>query len=89
SPTAFAAAKRTFEDDWPTYLAVHVTESLCRQAGALTERYALRGYDSLHLASFLELARQAGAADTDFSSFDDRLTRAARLAARVRRRLTT
>ena len=89
SPAAFAAARRTFEDDWPTYLAVHVTDSLCREAGALAERYALRGYDSLHLASFLELARQAGGADTGFSSFDDRLNRAARLAARARRRRQT
>ena len=89
SPTAFAAAKRTFEEDWPTYLVVHVSDSLCREAGTLAERYALRGYDSLHLASFLELARQAGGADPDFSSFDDRLSRAARLAARARRRRLT
>ena len=89
SPAAFAAAKRTFEDDWPTYLAVYVTDSLCREAGALAERYALRGYDGLHLASFLELARQARGGDTDFSSFDDRLTRAARLAARGLRRRQT
>ena len=42
------------------------------------------------LASFLELARQAGGTDTDFSSFDDQLSRAAGLAARARRcRLTT
>jgi len=90
SPTAFAAAKRTLEDDWPKYLVVQVSDSLCREAGALAERYALRGYDSLHLASFLELAHQAGEVDTAFSSFDDRLNRAARLAARARlRRLTT
>jgi predicted nucleic acid-binding protein len=88
NPTTFAAAKRKLEDDWPKYLVVHVSDSLCREAGALAERYALRGYDSLHLASFLELARQAGA-DTDFSSFDDRLTRAAHRAARERRRRLT
>jgi predicted nucleic acid-binding protein len=82
-PTAFAAAKRKFEDEWPKYLAVQVTEALCRDAGNLAERYALRGYDSVHLASFLEVARQAGAADTEFSSSDDRLNRAARRAARA------
>jgi predicted nucleic acid-binding protein len=82
-PAAFAAAKRTFEDDWPKYLAVQVTEALCREAGNLAERYALRGYDSVHLASFIEVARQAGIAGTEFSSFDDRLNGAARRASRA------
>jgi len=83
APAAFAAAKRKFEADWPKYLAVQVTETLCKDAGQLGERHALRGYDSVHLASFLEVARQAGAADTEFSSFDDRLNAAARNAARA------
>jgi len=86
APAAFAAAKRTFEADWSKYLAVHVTETLCKDAGQLGERYALRGYDSVHVASFLEVARQAGAADIEFSSFDDRLNAAARRAARALRR---
>jgi predicted nucleic acid-binding protein len=82
-PAAFGAAKRKFEDDWPKYLAVDVTEAVCRDAGNLAERYRLRGYDSVHLACFLEVARRAGATDTKFSSFDDRLNRAARTAARA------
>jgi predicted nucleic acid-binding protein len=81
-PVAFAGAKRKFEEDWPKYLAVQLTDALCREAGDLAERYALRGYDSVHLASFIEVARQAGIAETEFSSFDDRLNRAARRAAR-------
>lgn len=85
-PRLFAAAKGMFENDWPKYLAVQVTDSLCRDAGELAERYKLRGYDSMHLASFLALARQAGVTETEFSSFDDRLSRAARLAARALRR---
>jgi predicted nucleic acid-binding protein len=82
-PAAFAAAKRTFEADWPKYLAVQVTEAVCTDAGGLAERYALRGYDSVHLACFLEVARHAGAAGTEFSSFDDRLNAAARRASRA------
>jgi len=77
-PAAFALAKRTFEVDWPKYLTVEVTALLCREAGELAERYRLRGYDSVHLASFAEVARQAGARQTRFSSFDDGLNRAAR-----------
>ena len=75
---AFMLAKRTFEADWPKYFAIEVSASLCREAGELAERYRLRGYDSVHLASFAEVARQAGARETRFSSFDDRLNRAAR-----------
>ncbi|MBI4485205.1 MAG: type II toxin-antitoxin system VapC family toxin [Acidobacteria bacterium] len=77
-PAAFIVAKRAFEADWPRYFTVEVSASLCREAGKLAERYRLRGYDSVHLASFAEVARQAGARQTRFSSFDDRLNRAAR-----------
>jgi uncharacterized protein len=83
NPAAFAAAKRRLEADWPKYLAVQVTEAVCKDAGQLAERFALRGYDSVHLACFLEVAREAGAAETEFSSFDDRLTSAARRASRA------
>jgi len=85
-PAAFAAAKAMFEADWPRYVTVQLTDGLCRDAGNLAERYALRGCDSVHLVSFLEIAREAGPADTKFSSFDDRLNRAARLAVRDRGR---
>jgi predicted nucleic acid-binding protein len=83
APTAFETAKRKLEADWPKYLAVHVTEALCTAAGQLAERYALRGYDSVHLASYLDVARQAGAAETTFSSADGRLNAAAGRAVRA------
>jgi predicted nucleic acid-binding protein len=77
-PAAFAAAKRAFEAEWPKYLAIEVTSALCRRAGELAEHYRLRAYDSVHLAAFAEVAREAGVRETQFSSFDDRLNRAAR-----------
>ena len=80
--TAFTTAKRAFETDWPKYVAVEVSDSLCREAGEFAEQYRLRGYDSVHLASFAEVARQAGRRQTRFSSFDDGLNRAARLLVR-------
>ena len=83
SPAAHRIATRAFEDDWSRYLAVDVSAAICREAGNLAERYRLRGYDSVHLASYLEIARRAGAAETQFSSFDDRLNRAARTAAKA------
>jgi len=72
------SAKREFEEQWPTYLTLDATDSLCRAAGELAERYGLRGFDSIHLASFAEVARRARRDATQFSSFDDRLNQAAR-----------
>jgi predicted nucleic acid-binding protein len=63
-------------------LTLDVTEPVSREAGELAERYALRGFDALHLASFAEIARKAGPAKTRFSSFDDRLNKASRDVAR-------
>ena len=82
-PVAFAAAKKAFEAEWPKYFTVEVTSALCRQAGEFAERYRLRAYDSVHLAAFAEVAREAGVRDTRFSSFDDALNRAARLLGRT------
>lgn len=73
-----ASAKREFEDQWPTYLTLEASDALCRAAGEFAEKYSLRGFDSIHLASFAEVARRAGTDDTRFSSFDDRLNQAAR-----------
>jgi predicted nucleic acid-binding protein len=73
----WATAKREFEEQWPTYLTLEATDSLCRAAGGLAEIYSLRGFDSIHLASFAEVARRAGPHDTRFSSFDERLNQAA------------
>ena len=73
-----ASAKTQFEEQWPTYLTLEATDSLCRAAGELAEKYRLRGFDSIHLASFAEVARRAGTDDARFSSFDDRLNHAAR-----------
>ena len=83
---AFMTAKRALETEWPAYFVVEVTAALCRQAGDLAERYRLRAYDSVHLAAFAELAREAGVHATRFSSFDQSLTlAAASLARRLRR----
>jgi uncharacterized protein len=78
------AAKRDFEDQWPSFLKIDASNVLCRSAGELAERYALRGFDSIHLASFGEVAQRAGPHQTRFSSFDDRLNQAAK---KLKRRL--
>jgi uncharacterized protein len=82
APAKFSAAKRTFQAQWPAFLTLEVTAPVGLEAGEFAERYALRGFDALHLASFAEIARRAGPGDTRFSSFDDRLNKAARDVAR-------
>jgi predicted nucleic acid-binding protein len=73
-----AAAKRDFEAQWPALVTLDVTSGISRDAGEFAERYALRGFDALHLASFAEIARRAGPPDARFSSFDDSLNKVAR-----------
>jgi predicted nucleic acid-binding protein len=82
----FRSAKREFEDQWPSFVKLDATDSLCRTAGEFAERYRLRGFDSVHLASFAEVARRAGPRETGFSSFDDRLNEAAKKLARKLKR---
>ena len=77
------SARREFVGQWPTYLALDATDALCRTAGELAERYRLRGFDSIHLASFADVARRAGIDDTRFSSYDRRLNDAARRVTRA------
>jgi len=80
----YGTAKREFEQQWPSFLTLDATNALSRIAGEFAERYRLRGFDSVHLATFAEVARRAGPRETRFSSFDDRLNRAAQ---RLGRRL--
>jgi uncharacterized protein len=81
--SSFSSAKREFEGQWPTFLTLEATDTLSRRAGDFAERYRLRGFDSVHLASFAEVARRSGPRETRFSSFDDGLNRAARTLTRT------
>jgi predicted nucleic acid-binding protein len=83
SSTHFHVAKRSFETKWMDLLSIPVTPEICRDAGDLAERYQLRGFDSIHLASFAEMLRGLqGRDEVEFSSFDEHLNSAARRLAR-------
>jgi predicted nucleic acid-binding protein len=82
----FRLVKRDFDADWFGFAVVEPTMAVCRAAGELAERYGLRGFDSIHLASFLHLARD-DRSDVRFSSFDGRLNRAAASALRAAKRV--
>jgi predicted nucleic acid-binding protein len=69
-------AVRELDREWRTYNVVDLSDSLVHSAGALAERYALRGYDAVQLAAALEL--RAVGSPVEFCAFDARLNRAAR-----------
>jgi len=79
TPLGYQTIKSDFERDWASLFVPNLTDALIRSAADLSEKYGLRGYDAIHLASALELkAAVATAAPIIFSSADDRLCEAAR-----------
>ncbi len=83
---AHRRTKAALDADWPRVLALDVSSPLARSAGDLADRHKLRGFDALHLASYLTFAREFPDEDVRFSSADQALVRAARLARPGRRR---
>jgi uncharacterized protein len=75
---AYRQAKLAWDTDWSGLCRVPPTEALCREAGDMAERFGLRGFDSIQLASFAQLARGSGATGVEFRSFDQRLSAAAK-----------
>jgi predicted nucleic acid-binding protein len=73
---AHRRVRAALDADWERYVVVQVTEALCRRAGDLAERRALRGFDAVHLASYLALA-EGTTVEVTFSSSDRALNRAA------------
>jgi predicted nucleic acid-binding protein len=63
-------------EDWKRFLIVEVTDDLARQAGDIAERYGLRAYDALQLASALVLKNRVDASIV-FLAFDRGLVQAA------------
>lgn len=76
--SGYERTKANLDRDWPRFLAIELTEAVYRKAGDLAERHRLRGFDSLHLASYLSLHRPGVPRPITFSSFDESLNRAAR-----------
>src|SRR4030067_3314470 len=62
--------------DWESYFVIEVTDGLIRSAGDLAEKYLLRGFDSIHLASAINF-RSKLKSEVFFSSNDAKLNQAA------------
>lgn len=78
SPEQHASVRGAFLRDWDSFLKIRVLRRVYERAGELTEVHALRGFDAIHLASFLEVLDQADGDEVEFSAFDARLQAAAR-----------
>lgn len=74
---AYQQHRREFEADWRAVDAIMPDEPMLRRAGALTEQFRLRAYDSLHLAAAETVwSRIPAGADFRFAVFDKALTAA-------------
>lgn len=82
TPAEYRRSRTALDADWPRLLTLEVSEPLARLAGDLAEREKLRGFDALHLASYLTVAEEFRGEDVRFSAADKALTRAARRATR-------
>lgn len=72
-----ARVRAAFISDWESFLKVRVLRRVYESAGRLAEEHALRGFDALHLASFLEIWSRDPGEEIEFSAFDERLDAAA------------
>ena len=83
SAAQLATCRRSLDDDWPTFVAIEITYAIGRAAGDLADRHGLRGFDSVHLACYLDVVKASAPTLVTFSSFDERLSRAALAAKRA------
>lgn len=75
---AVQAVRTRLRADWPALALVEVSQTLVELAGDYADTFALRGYDSVQLASARTLQQAAGDAFC-FACFDTRLNNAARV----------
>ena len=62
--------------EWGSYFVLEITDGLIRYAGDIAEKHLLRGFDSIHLASAINLKNRIKS-PLYFSSSDLRLNQAA------------
>ncbi|HEX9731794.1 MAG TPA: type II toxin-antitoxin system VapC family toxin [Thermoanaerobaculia bacterium] len=71
----FRLLRQALAEQWQDFVVVNLDEVA---AGDLAVEHGLRGFDAVHLAAALGFLSRAGSVAVFFSSFDDRLNRAAR-----------
>lgn len=67
----------SFTDEYAFLILVPITAALNQQIVKLLNKYSLRGFDAIHLASSIVL-QERGASQVSFACFDQRLNAIAR-----------
>lgn len=55
---AYQHVVANFKEDWPAYFALEISDAVLQRVDALADKYPLRGFDLLHLASSIVLSRR-------------------------------
>jgi predicted nucleic acid-binding protein len=76
APKDYETAVGQFESDWETYIRVDLHDEVLDTTRELIQRYGLRAFDAIHLASATDLRKALGEA-VDFVAADKRLLEAA------------
>lgn len=79
SETEAQEARRWLQLVWPTWIRIAMTENLVLHAEFLAWEYALRGYDSVHLAA-AQIWQEKIEQDVTLATFDQELWEAAPMA---------
>lgn len=74
----FESTKTAFSRDWKNYLQIENSQQLIERAADFTEAFALRAYDSIHLAAADLMTKQSKSPVT-FACFDLQLNKAAKI----------
>lgn len=74
----FDTIKQNFAQHWADYLQIQTDQALLNSAAELAEAFALRAYDSVHLAAAQYLHKNSKAS-VHFACFDKRLNLAAKM----------
>ena len=67
TPQEFAMKRASLLNDWQRFLRVEMTPSVVKRALDVTSAHGLRGADSLHLASALNVKEELGLVSKDFA----------------------
>jgi len=62
-----------FKEEWPAFFTLDVSDSVLQRVDALIDKYRLRGFDALHLASTIVLSRRIEGEELVVGCWDARL----------------
>ena len=70
---AYRDVVANFNEDWTSYFALEVSDSVLQRVDTLVDKYPIRGFDALHLASSIILSRRLDGEKLLVACWDARL----------------